>query len=440
MMTIKIANDNNQNTSNNLADQPFTNTQFNNIAPNNAIEKDTSNIDPNSPVPDNIGLSNAIKENTSNTELYSPVPDNIALNNAIEEKTSNTELDSPVSDNIALNNAIEENTSNTELESLAPDNVPLNNVTEEKTSNTELESPVPDNIALNNAIEEKTSDTQSNNPVSEKNNKNNNNKDNPEQLRRLVMVTGDKGGVGKSTFARGLAQTYIDNAVKFVGLDADNSNPHLIRFYENAANIHRLDISNSDKLDEFVDNLKELVYPKSKESGKNQEEKSLILLETPSQFLPTLKILITEMGFLDVVNNKCKMRVTIVVVISTIIDCITQLLELYSFCGDRVDYVIVKNSFYGEAEQFAFYDSSEEIKVIEQQVKATGHNFTSINMPKLAKKSYDYLDVKNLTFRQGLEQDEYPSVFGRVLSWLNNFKGQIKPKKDLFGIEKILSE
>ncbi|MBD2730664.1 hypothetical protein H6G96_31185 [Nostoc sp. FACHB-892] len=394
MMTIKIANDNNRNTSNNLADQPFSNTQFNNIAPNNAIEKDTSNIDPDSPVPDNIAPKNVTEENTSNTD-----PD-----------------------------------------STAPDNVPPNKVTEENIGNTELDSLAPDNIALNNAIKENTSNTQSNNPVSENNNKNNNNKNNPEQLRRLVMVTGDKGGVGKSTFARGLAQTYIDNAVKFVGLDADNSNPHLIRFYEKAANIHRLDISNSDKLDEFVDNLKELVYPKSKESGKNQEEKSLILLETPSQFLPTLKILITEMGFLDVVNNKCKMRVTIVVVISTIIDCITQLLELYSFCGDRVDYVIVKNSFYGEAEQFAFYDNSKEIKAIEQQVKATGHDFTSINMPKLAKKSYDYLDVKNLTFRQGLEQDEYPSVFGRVLSWLNNFKGQIKPKKDLFGIEKILSE
>ncbi|WP_229494867.1 nucleotide-binding protein [Nostoc mirabile] len=303
------------------------------------------------------------------------------------------------------------------------------------TSNTEPTKPLS-----NDTTETVPINTNPKNLATTDNNGNNNNKNNPQQLRRLVMVTGDKGGVGKSTFARGLAQTYIDNAVKFVGLDADNSNPHLIRFYEKAANIHRLDISNSDKLDEFVDNLKELVYPKSNESGKNQDEQSLILLETPSQFLPTLKILITEMGFLDVINNKCKMQVTIVVVISTIIDCINQLLELYSFCGVRVDYVIVKNLFYGETEQFTFYDSSKEIKAIEQQAKATGHDFTSINMPKLAKKSYDYLDVKNLTFRQGLEQDEYPSVFGRVLSWLNNFKGQIKPKKDLFGIEKILSE
>jgi energy-coupling factor transporter ATP-binding protein EcfA2 len=303
------------------------------------------------------------------------------------------------------------------------------------TSNTELNKPLSSDTTGKSPI-----NTKPKNSANTDNNGNNNNKNNPQQLRRLVMVTGDKGGVGKSTFARGLAQIYIDNTVKFVGLDADNSNPHLIRFYEPSANIQRLDISNSDKLDVFVDNLKELVYPKPKESGENQESQSLILLETPSQFLPTLKILIKEMGFLGVVNDKCQMRVTIVVVISTIVDCINQLLELYSYCGDNVDYVIVKNLFYGEVEQFNFYDNSQKIKEIEQQVKAKSHTFTSITMPKLAKKSYDYLDVKNMTFRQGLEQDEYPSVFGRILSWLNNFQGQIKPIKDLFGIEKILSE
>lgn len=303
------------------------------------------------------------------------------------------------------------------------------------TSNTELNKPLSSDTTGKSPI-----NTKPKNSANTDNNGNNNNKNNPQQLRRLVMVTGDKGGVGKSTFARGLAQIYIDNTVKFVGLDADNSNPHLIRFYETSANIQRLDISNSDKLDEFVDNLKELVYPKPKESGENQESQSLILLETPSQFLATLKILIKEMGFLGVVNDKCQMRVTIVVVISTIVDCINQLLELYSYCGDNVDYVIVKNLFYGEVEQFNFYDNSQKIKEIEQQVKAKSHTFTSITMPKLAKKSYDYLDVKNMTFRQGLEQDEYPSVFGRILSWLNNFQGQIKPIKDLFGIDKILSE
>ncbi|BCL40164.1 hypothetical protein [Nostoc sp. MS1] len=348
-----------------------------------------------------------------------PLPDNNQNtgNTATENTPINTKPDAPGAENIASNNSAEQNASDIKPNAGASDNVSTNNLTGKTTES-----------------------TKPNNPASTGNNENDDENTNPEQLRRLVMVTGDKGGVGKSTFARGLAQTYIDNAVKFVGLDADNSNPHLIRFYGKHADIAPLDISNSDKLDEFLDNLKQIVYPKSKGDGKIRQEQSLILLETPSQFLPTLETLIKEMGFLGVVNDKCKMQVTIVVVISTIIDCINQLSELHSFCGNNVDYVIVKNLFYGEAEQFTFYDNSKEVKEMSKQVKAKGHKFININMPKLAKKSYDYLDVNNLTFRQALEQDEYPSVYGRVLSWLKNLKEQIKPIKTLFGIKEILSE
>lgn len=38
---------------------------------------------------------------------------------------------------------------------------------------------------------------------------------------RLVIVTGDKGGVGKSTFARGLVQTYLDKNKTFIGFDLE---------------------------------------------------------------------------------------------------------------------------------------------------------------------------------------------------------------------------
>ena len=45
--------------------------------------------------------------------------------------------------------------------------------------------------------------------------------------RRLVIVTGDKGGVGKSTFARGLLQLYINKDIKCLTYEADQRNPQL---------------------------------------------------------------------------------------------------------------------------------------------------------------------------------------------------------------------
>ena len=51
--------------------------------------------------------------------------------------------------------------------------------------------------------------------MSDNNNTNNNSSEstNNQSQRRLVIVTGDKGGVGKSTFARGLLQLYINKVL-----------------------------------------------------------------------------------------------------------------------------------------------------------------------------------------------------------------------------------
>lgn len=72
----------------------------------------------------------------------------------------------------------------------------------------------------------------------------------PEQSRkRLVIVTGDKGGVGKSTFARGLVQTYLDKGQSFLGFDADSSNSQLLRFYGQHCHIEPLDIFKTGNID-----------------------------------------------------------------------------------------------------------------------------------------------------------------------------------------------
>lgn len=47
----------------------------------------------------------------------------------------------------------------------------------------------------------------------------------------IHFVGGEKGGVGKSVFARVLAQYMIDRGETFTGFDADNSNGTMTRFY-----------------------------------------------------------------------------------------------------------------------------------------------------------------------------------------------------------------
>lgn len=53
--------------------------------------------------------------------------------------------------------------------------------------------------------------------------------------KRLVIVGGGKGGVGKSTFARALTDYYELRGAKVLPVDGDVENPTLSRFHENAA-------------------------------------------------------------------------------------------------------------------------------------------------------------------------------------------------------------
>lgn len=253
--------------------------------------------------------------------------------------------------------------------------------------------------------------------------------------KRLVIVTGDKGGVGKSTFARGLVQTYLDKGQRFLGFDADSSNSQLLRFYGQHCHIEPLDIFKTGNIDQFFDEMKKKANPQVGGDGQSRQPESLFLLEFPPQSRRILRKFIEEMNFLETAEKHYNIRVTMVVVISRVIDSINQLIDLYSFCGNQVDYIVVKNLFFGESDEFTRYEKSPEVQKIKKQLEEQKSLFSDIRMPELIERSYDYLDENSMTFRQGMEQIDLPSVKGRVTSWLRTFKSEIEPVKELLGLE-----
>ena len=47
----------------------------------------------------------------------------------------------------------------------------------------------------------------------------------------IHFIGGEKGGVGKSVFARLLSQYFIDNNLPYIGIDADRSHATLTRSF-----------------------------------------------------------------------------------------------------------------------------------------------------------------------------------------------------------------
>lgn len=255
--------------------------------------------------------------------------------------------------------------------------------------------------------------------------------------KRLVIVTGDKGGVGKSTFARGLVQTYLDKGQRFIGFDADSSNSQLLRFYGRHCHIEPLDIFKTGNIDQFFDEMKTKANPKVGGDGEIIQPESLFLLELPPQSRRILRKFVEEMTFLETAEKHYNIRVTMVVVISRVIDSINQLIDLHSFCGNQVDYIVVKNLFFGEPDEFTRYKNSPEVEKIKEQLKSQKSLFFDIKMPELIERSYDYLDENSMTFRQGMEQTDLPSVKGRVTSWLRTFKEEIEQVKESLGLNNV---
>ncbi|MEB3220287.1 MAG: hypothetical protein VKN72_29190 [Nostocales cyanobacterium 94392] len=257
---------------------------------------------------------------------------------------------------------------------------------------------------------------------------------NNSSTRRLIIIAGDKGGVGKSMFARGLIQTYLDTKQRFVGFDANLSDSQLMRFYRQHCHLEEFPIFKNNAIDRFFDTLNSLTSPKTEQSGDRPESESLFLIKFPPYSRMILQSFIEDMNFLETVQADLDMRVTMVVVISRLCDSIQQLIDLNRLCEDKCDYVVVKNLFFGEPEEFTEYTYSPRIEEIKNQLARSKASYVDIQMPELSEDAYYYLDKNNMSFAEGIQQTGSLAVKGRITTWMKKFKQDIAPAKELLGL------
>jgi hypothetical protein len=234
---------------------------------------------------------------------------------------------------------------------------------------------------------------------------------------RIVIITGDKGGVGKSTFARGLLHLYINKQLKYLAYDSDHRNAQLYRHYDSAQpGVKLLDIFTRGGADDLLIDLEKELPP-------------LVLVDLPAQSGLFFENFEKDLGVFDAVKG-LGYRVTMVSVLSRVKDSVNILRILHKYCGDRVDYVVVKNLFHGEADKFERYDNSDT------RTKLLAAGAVEIKMPDLFFKPYDYIDEKNLTFGQVLEDKEANIVIkSRVSAWLKEFEQSVLTANQLLGIK-----
>ncbi len=239
-----------------------------------------------------------------------------------------------------------------------------------------------------------------------------------EQTGRVVIVTGDKGGVGKSTFARGLLHLYASQKLKYLAYDSDHRNAQLYRHYNMVEpGVKLLDIFTRGGADDLIIDL-------------DSQRPPLALVDLPAQSGAFFENFEKDLGVFDAVKD-LGYKVTMASVLSRVKDSVNILRVLHEYCKERVDYVVVKNLFHGDADKFERYDSSET------RIKLKSAGVIEVLMPDLFFKPYDYVDEMNLSFSAVAESKADITIKRRVLAWLKEFEQNMLIGGELLGLENL---
>jgi hypothetical protein len=240
-------------------------------------------------------------------------------------------------------------------------------------------------------------------------------------MKKILFISGDKGGVGKTIVSRLLYDFLTQTKRQVAGYDCDKRNAQLFRHYARRdpdtgqviqnqtamEGITRLDIGSEMGLGHLLDDLEafqpEFALVDLPAGGHGLLEKA----ETQFSFCEGAK----ELGY----------EVQIFHVLSRVKDSIHALNRLIGFFGNKVDYVAVKNGFFGDEKSFRRLDSSG----VAQKIELSGGHI--IYIPDLYDDILDLIDEDNLTFSEAKASLKMPfSQRSMLSSWLNRVYEQFE--------------
>jgi hypothetical protein len=159
---------------------------------------------------------------------------------------------------------------------------------------------------------------------------------------RLILTHGEKGGVGKTTVARVIADFLNARNANYRAFDAEGSTGQLLRFHANET--AAVDVSNAASIAPVLDYLME-------GSGKR-----LALVDLGARSGEEVKNWLYRGGALEE-TAASHLGITVVYVLGGAVDSVGHLKECFGALGRDVNYVIIKN--YGVAGKFDVYDQSK---------------------------------------------------------------------------------
>ncbi|MHC5931928.1 MAG: hypothetical protein ACYTXM_40170, partial [Nostoc sp.] len=165
-------------------------------------------------------------------------------------------------------------------------------------------------------------------------------------MKRIVMILGGKGGTGKTAFTRLLLDVMHNKSINYLAYDADTENPELYEYYQNLGNGVRLL------------NFLEVAEAKRFFTEIKAESPDSVIVDMPGASSNKTREIISKFGLFKIAGD-LGYRVTLVTVLNLGYSVITSLKTMADFCGDKADYVVVKNLCWDKGSGFQRWENSK---------------------------------------------------------------------------------
>lgn len=230
-------------------------------------------------------------------------------------------------------------------------------------------------------------------------------------MKRIVMILGGKGGTGKTAFLRLLIDVLHTSGKNYLAYDADTENPNLYEYYkEFGTGVRLLNFLEVAEAKRFFTEIK-------------TSSPDVVVMDMPGAVGNKTREIIKKFGLFKIAAD-LGYRVTLVTVLNLDYPVINSLRAMVEFCGESVDYVVVKNLCWDKGIGFQRWDNSKT-KVAVAELKGI-----EISMPELEYSTFDTLIEQGLPYSAATEENGFP--FGDYLL-VSGFLDSAKPELELAG-------
>lgn len=174
-------------------------------------------------------------------------------------------------------------------------------------------------------------------------------------MKRAIFVVSQKGGSGKSTFSRALLDySRFQNDQRVAAFDADGNVGQLLQYYG-----RRDEQGKQDPLDGvFPFDIRDAIQRDNVINALDYEA-DMLLFDFPGGAVDALQnILQSERGITALAEeyHRAGYAVTVAIVISNILASANNVIRIMNTFGPDFNYLAVKNLFFGNEDDFLFFD------------------------------------------------------------------------------------